>query len=275
MATRLRETLLVDASALARRELVDAQRLTEFKGATGYRQVAFELLGLATVLRERWADIASKTAIQAEELDQAEKLAERILHAVGMKEQTPSVTEAAKRRATAFYLFVRLDQVRRAVTFLRWNEGDVDRIAPSVYAGRTSGRRKEETKSQSTPAPSPAAPAPAGTSPAAPAPAGASRSRSRRGGWATPHRDSLAATPSWAQRPLLAATRTTMTRTPSLSLGMARPLDGSALHRAVVPAHHLVTHGVIVGMSTGSGRGGPGHRPGRGGPARPGPHPHH
>jgi type IV secretory pathway VirB4 component len=41
---------------------------------------------------------------------------------------------------------------------------------------------------------------------------------------------------------------------PSLFLGATRPLDGSpqvgALH---VPAHHLVTHGVVVGM-TGSGK---------------------
>jgi len=178
MATKLREMLLGDASALARRGFVDAKRLTEFKGATGYRQVAFELLGLATLLREGWATIDSKTAIQLAELDQAEKLADQILNAVGMKEQTPSVTEAAKRRQQAFSLFVKVyDQVRRAVSFLRWNEGDVDRIAPSIYAGRTSGRRKEETKSPSTPAPaSPAptgaSPAPAGSSPAAPAPAG-------------------------------------------------------------------------------------------------------
>jgi len=34
------------------------------------------------------------------------------------------------------------DHVRRIISFLRWNEDDVDQIAPSLYAGRTTGRRK-------------------------------------------------------------------------------------------------------------------------------------
>ncbi len=41
---------------------------------------------------------------------------------------------------------------------------------------------------------------------------------------------------------------------PSLSLGVKLPLDGRAkLEPFVIPAHHLVTHGVVVGM-TGSGK---------------------
>ncbi|HMA91123.1 MAG TPA: helicase HerA-like domain-containing protein, partial [Polyangiaceae bacterium] len=43
---------------------------------------------------------------------------------------------------------------------------------------------------------------------------------------------------------------------PSLHLGAWKPLDGSgAGGMARMPAHHLVTHGVIVGM-TGSGKSG-------------------
>ncbi len=45
-----------------------------------------------------------------------------------------------------------------------------------------------------------------------------------------------------------------MTRPPALYLGGSRPLDGSGTNRALrLPAHHLVTHGVVVGM-TGSGK---------------------
>src|SRR3954471_4588248 len=41
---------------------------------------------------------------------------------------------------------------------------------------------------------------------------------------------------------------------PSLYLGVSRPLSGSANGTALrLPAHHLVTHGVIAGM-TGSGK---------------------
>src|SRR5258706_5379996 len=41
---------------------------------------------------------------------------------------------------------------------------------------------------------------------------------------------------------------------PSLNLGAWRPLDGSAEAKPFrLPAHHLVTHGVVTGM-TGSGK---------------------
>ncbi|HEY3497822.1 MAG TPA: helicase HerA-like domain-containing protein [Polyangiaceae bacterium] len=45
-----------------------------------------------------------------------------------------------------------------------------------------------------------------------------------------------------------------MSASPSLFLGSSRPLDGAGEARALhMPAHHLVTHGVVVGM-TGSGK---------------------
>ncbi len=40
---------------------------------------------------------------------------------------------------------------------------------------------------------------------------------------------------------------------PKFYLGMTRPLDGSGGQPLKLPAHHLVTHGVAVGM-TGSGK---------------------
>src|SRR3954463_14150809 len=44
-----------------------------------------------------------------------------------------------------------------------------------------------------------------------------------------------------------------MTTTPRPELGGWRPLDGGAGGSLRLPAHHLVTHGVVVGM-TGSGK---------------------
>lgn len=45
-----------------------------------------------------------------------------------------------------------------------------------------------------------------------------------------------------------------MAATPRLFLGAERRLDGSGSSAAsYIPAHHLVTHGVVVGM-TGSGK---------------------
>jgi hypothetical protein len=156
-ATASRTLLLSDASALANRGLLDGQRLKDLKGPSGLRNLAFDLFALSALLRDNWTMIEGKTALQLVELDKAETLADRLLTAVGLREQGPAIVAAsAENRQKAFTLFVSAyDQARRAVSFLRWNEGDVDDIAPSLYAGRGTGRR---AKTPPSPAPTPAAP---------------------------------------------------------------------------------------------------------------------
>ena len=52
----------------------------------------------------------------------------------------------------AFTLFSRAyDATRGAVTYLRWNEGDADDIAPSLYKGREG--RSASTGGAATPPP--------------------------------------------------------------------------------------------------------------------------
>src|SRR5262249_14133252 len=98
-------------------------------------------------------------------LDQARDIGEKLLAAVGAKEQGPALVAAqALQRQRNFTLFANAyDQVRRAISYLRWNEDDVDDIAPSLYAGRGTGRKKPESVQPApTPAPNPApTPAPA------------------------------------------------------------------------------------------------------------------
>jgi hypothetical protein len=109
---------------------------------------------LAALIRDVWPKIAGKTMLQASELDQAETLADRIVTAVGHREQGPAVVAtAAEDRQRAFTLFLNTyNQVRRAVHFLRWDQGDADAIVPSLYAvGRSARRKGEETEE---PAPS-------------------------------------------------------------------------------------------------------------------------
>lgn len=57
----------------------------------------------------------------------------------------------ADARQRTFTLLVRsYDQIRRALSYLRWNEGDVDRIAPSLWAGR-GGSRPKQSRSAGNP----------------------------------------------------------------------------------------------------------------------------
>jgi hypothetical protein len=143
----LRDTLYSDAVALAKRGIIPGERLSDFKANVGFKNLAFDLLGLATLLRQNWQRIASRTALVAAELEQAEALGEQLVAAVGAREQARGlVAEGAQQRQRVFSLFVRsYNQVRRAISYLRWDEGDLERIAPSLYGGRK--RRKVETPS--------------------------------------------------------------------------------------------------------------------------------
>jgi hypothetical protein len=170
-ATALRDTLHEDVKALARRGLVNPEAFRTCKGLMGYKIVATDLQVLATVARGNWGAIQGKCGITLDELDRAEKVAAHMLRLVGLREQAPeAVAAAAEDRDRAFTLFMRsYDQVRRAVLFLRWDEGDHDKIAPSLYAGR---RRTGIDRQQDQPAPVVAGPAPfapfAPTAPPAP-----------------------------------------------------------------------------------------------------------
>jgi hypothetical protein len=137
----MRDLLVAEATTLAQRRLVDGQRLKELKGANGYRNLAVDLLTLAAMVREVWPTLGGKTTLHLGELDQAETLADRLLTAVGQREQGPAVVAAsAENRQRAFKLFTSAyDNVRRVATFLRWHQDDVDEIAPSLYV---KGRRK-------------------------------------------------------------------------------------------------------------------------------------
>ena len=153
---KLRDTLCSDALALAHRGLVPGQRIAAFKGNTGYKNIAFDLLSLASLLRMHWDNIASRSALQLSELDAAESLAQQLIQAVGTREQAPStLAQAQAQRQRNFTLFSRsYSQVRRAIGYLRFDNEDVDKICPSLYAGRGGSRRKDSPHSAPTATPS-------------------------------------------------------------------------------------------------------------------------
>ncbi|MFS8069892.1 MAG: hypothetical protein ACMG6S_26300, partial [Byssovorax sp.] len=59
--------------------------------------------------------------------------------------------EAADRKLRAFTLFTNAyDQVRRGVMYLRWDEGDADSLAPSLYKGRGGPRGASADKGEAS-----------------------------------------------------------------------------------------------------------------------------
>ena len=168
--TKLRELLRREVEPLVLRKRINGEALRGLTGVHGYKNVAQDLHLLVGVLRENWAAIGGKCGVELAELDRAEVVSVALLRSVGLREQGPEAySEIATTRRQAFTLFMRAyDEVRRAVTFLRWKEGDADTIAPSLYAGR-GGRGKSEV-----PAPTPSADAAAATGAAASNPGPAS-----------------------------------------------------------------------------------------------------
>lgn len=150
-AMRLREVLRSDATALATRDLLDRAPFKTFQGLTGYRNVGFELIGWASVMRQAWPQISGKTALTSEELANAKAVGERLVRAAGLRDQAPStVAEVARIRQQAMTLLLKsYEEVRRAVTYLRWHRFDADTICPTVYGTRN---RKGAGSEQPNPA---------------------------------------------------------------------------------------------------------------------------
>ncbi|HYQ02307.1 MAG TPA: hypothetical protein VER96_26715 [Polyangiaceae bacterium] len=170
--TALRDTLYSDALALVNRGLVNGEPLKDFKTATGYKNLAEDLVGLSSLLRRSWDKIGARTMVTMAELDQAEDVSERLLHAVAVRENASDVlADAIQKRLQVFTLLVNAyDQVRRAISFLRWTEEDIEEIAPSLYAGRTRKKADPEQPvvTPTTPGGAGQTTAPAGTQPSAP-----------------------------------------------------------------------------------------------------------
>lgn len=158
--TKLRATLLSDATALANRGIINNASLDNLKGPMGYRNLSSDILALATLLRSNWSAIASKSCVTEAELDRAEVVADQLNEAYGIHDQGPAaVATYALERQQAYTLFVNAyDQVRRAISFLRWDNGDFEDIAPSLYAGRTTTRKKASTEVEGKPDTSTATP---------------------------------------------------------------------------------------------------------------------
>ncbi len=173
-ATKSRDLLLSDAKALAHRGLIDAKPLADLKGAIGYLNIASDLGVLVRILRERWTVIASKSAIQSSEIDEAEQIFEQITMAYAERSrQSTKVADAADDRQRAFTLLLKTyDQVRRAVTYLRWEKGDAEKFAPSLWAGRGGRGSNSEPPARPEPQPPIAPPAPVTPPPSPTTPVG-------------------------------------------------------------------------------------------------------
>lgn len=157
-ARAMRDRFVADADALAGRGKLDGRRLADLKGGTGYLAIAYDLGALICMIRERWTEISGKSAIQSSELDEAESLCEQVARAYGerTRQSVLAASHAEDRQRAYTVLLNTYDQARRAMQYIRWEEGDAEKIAPSLWSGR--GGRGSKAKSGSNGGTNPPAP---------------------------------------------------------------------------------------------------------------------
>ena len=169
-ATPLRESLLIAAEALAHCGLVDAKRVAEIRSGQGYLDLASDMVALAALFLGSWEKLNKNTAVNLRQVQRAAELGPELLAALGERGQQPGVEGAADQRLRAFALFMRAyDACRRAVAYLRWDEGDADAVAPSLFKGRGRRRPSEPEPATDDVAGSETEPEPVSAEPEAPA----------------------------------------------------------------------------------------------------------
>lgn len=145
-ATQLREILLSSAITLVKRGLLKPEAVEGLKGPVGHKDLAYDLNHLAGAFKRQWAAVSEKSAVTEEELAHAQRLQWRLLRLVGEREDNEQKANAAgELRTRAFTRFIQAwDDVRRAVSHLRWKADDAEDFAPSLYTRNGAKRRSTD-----------------------------------------------------------------------------------------------------------------------------------
>jgi hypothetical protein len=142
LARRL--ALYSDAANLATHELINKDAVSAIKNDVGYRNVGHDLNNLVSIFREAAPRIAGRTATLPSDVDDAELVANQLIQMVAVRDQRQKVDPSvAEDRLRAISLMAKAyEQARRAVWFLRWDRGDADKLAPSIYTAKALPKRR-------------------------------------------------------------------------------------------------------------------------------------
>jgi hypothetical protein len=150
----IREQLLVIAEGLVSFKLFDAALVASIRDGQGNLDTAKDLAALAALFSANWDRVANKVPFGIELVEEAGKLGANLLHAIGITDvgevRKDTSFDWLSLRARAFRLLVtQYDEVRRAVTFIRWHHGDANAFAPSLHVGARKRRRQSSEDDES------------------------------------------------------------------------------------------------------------------------------
>ena len=147
-----RAVLLAIVRSLIACNLMKEEQIAKINGGHGHREAAGDILTIVGGLTRDWQRLDGKMPVSRDQLQRLAGLAEKLLQLLGIRDQIPErAAAAADVRIRAFTLLDEAyDAVRRAVTYLRWDEDDADAIAPPLRSRPVN--RKPAEKDDTVPA---------------------------------------------------------------------------------------------------------------------------
>jgi hypothetical protein len=146
-AKPLRHKLLRAAECFGTAGFVNEEEVAHIRRGQGRRDMAKDMVALAKILRDGWHRFGDNALVTREEVEKAGDLGHELMQAIGHGEYAARMKRSAMadQCARAFTLLWRAyDTARRAVIFLRWDHGDAQQIAPSLFID--AGSRRKRTK---------------------------------------------------------------------------------------------------------------------------------
>ena len=141
----LRPVLLSCLEACAKHGLVSPERWKRLQKTNGFLGVATDLGVLVAIFRAEPVLMQRQGLVGPSDLARGDYISLALLTIAGRRRhRRDNVQEASDMRARAFTLLMRnYERVRLAVQYMRFDHGDADEIAPTLFGKRTSRKQRE------------------------------------------------------------------------------------------------------------------------------------
>jgi hypothetical protein len=137
------ELLMTDARGLVNRGFLDPKSLDPAQTVLGYQALLQSVLVLVSLFRELWPVLQHHTHLKLTHLDAAELAAQQMTTTIALRDYGVHRIAATDLRNRALTKLIRdYDAIRRMVTYVRWEEKDVDDLVPSFWAAARGRKRR-------------------------------------------------------------------------------------------------------------------------------------
>lgn len=134
-----------NAEFLAAEGYFDAKVVANARSGTSVRDRAADLRLLAIEFAERESVLVGRTLVTRANMEHAFSVSQSVLDSLALRDNLNEAQVKAQRdrQLAAALLYQTWNEIRRAIAWLRWNEGDADKLAPSFFT--SAGRRTSDS----------------------------------------------------------------------------------------------------------------------------------